>query len=243
MNVVIWRVDCNDNRRQGISVISAENLLIEDCLLRNTDGTDPRAGIDFEPNDPNDSLINCVLRRCIAGNNAGTGYQICPQFLSSRSKPMSIYLENCVSRNNKQHPVHLCSAPKDPPGGLLRMTHLVSANDGMAGLSVKFNPCDAVRIEMDDSVIRDAAQKDSFFPPVYLQGIGSNTRPVGNIHFKNVTIQDDLDRPFIKIRDGKGTTPRDITGSIILERKGHKETITVDDAWLKAISHSHSGRL
>ena len=103
VNVVIRRVDCNDNHRQGISIISAEDLLIEDCLLRNTDGTDPKAGIDFEPNDPSDSLVNCVLRGCIAENNAGTGFQICPQSLSSRSKPISIYLKNCVSRNNKQH--------------------------------------------------------------------------------------------------------------------------------------------
>jgi hypothetical protein len=237
VNVVIRRVDCNGNHRQGISVISAENLLIEDCLLRNTDGTDPKAGIDFEPNDPSESLVNCVLRRCVAENNAGTGYQICPQFMNSHSRPISISLKNCISRNNKQHAVHLCSAPKDPPKGLLRIAHLVSENDGMAGISVQFNPWDAVRIEMEDSVIRDAAQKDAFFPPIYLQGIGSDTRPVGNIHFRNVTIKDDLDRPFIKIRDGKETTPRDITGSIILERKGHKETITVDEAWLKAISH------
>src|SRR5690606_2640757 len=32
--VTIRRVDCNENHRQGISVISAEDLLIEDCQLR-----------------------------------------------------------------------------------------------------------------------------------------------------------------------------------------------------------------
>jgi len=243
VNVVIRRVDCNDNHRQGISIISAEDLLIEDCLLRNTDGTDPKAGIDFEPNDPSDSLVNCVLRGCIAENNAGTGFQICPQSLSSRSKPISIYLKNCVSRNNKQHAVHLCSNPKDPVKGLLRITHLVSANDGMAGLSVQFNPCDAVQIEMQDSDIRDASQKDTSFPPIYLQGIDSDTRPVGNIHFRNVTIEDDLDRPFIKIRrDGKAPLPRNITGRIILEHKGHKEAITLNEVWLTKFSQLHSAK-
>lgn len=134
-NVVIRRVDCNDNHRQGISVISAENLLIEDCLLRNTNGTAPQAGIDFEPNHWADVLVDCVVRRCLAEHNSGTGYQVCPQYLSHRSKPMTITLQDCVSRNNKQHGIHLCTAQKDAPGGLLRIIGFVSENDAMAGLS------------------------------------------------------------------------------------------------------------
>src|ERR1039458_585216 len=38
-----------DNHRQGLSVISVENLLVENCLFANTWGTAPEAGIDLEP--------------------------------------------------------------------------------------------------------------------------------------------------------------------------------------------------
>ncbi|MCW5554211.1 MAG: right-handed parallel beta-helix repeat-containing protein [Verrucomicrobiae bacterium] len=231
-DVVIRRVDCNENHRQGISVISAENLLIEDCRLRNTSGTAPQAGIDFEPNSPTDSLINCVLRRCVAENNAGTGFQICPQTMTGSSKPISIHLDRCVSRSNTQHAIHLCSTQQDPPGGRLRITRFVSENDGMAGLSVQFNPYDAVRIEMENSVLRDSARHDAFFPPIYVQGLGLESRPAGNLHFKGVTIKDDVDRPFLRHRDKTGIGVKDITGDIVLERNGRKETITVDDAWL-----------
>ena len=103
--VKIRRVDCNANHRQGISVISAEDLLIEDCRLRNTDGTAPQAGIDFEPNHPMDSLLRCMVRRCTAEHNAGTGFQICPQFLTNRSTPFSIHVDQCVSRGNQQHAI------------------------------------------------------------------------------------------------------------------------------------------
>jgi len=127
--VTIRRVDCNANHRQGISVISAEDLLIEDCRLRRTDGTAPQAGIDFEPNHPADSLVNCVVRRCTAEFNAGTGYQICPQYLNSSSKPISIHLDQCVSRGNRQHAIHLCSAPKNPPLGRLRITRFLAEED------------------------------------------------------------------------------------------------------------------
>jgi polygalacturonase len=57
-DVTIRDVECVDNHRQGISVISAENLLIENCLFAKTDGTAPQAGIDLEPNGPDERLVN-----------------------------------------------------------------------------------------------------------------------------------------------------------------------------------------
>lgn len=233
--VTIRRVDCNANHRQGISVISAEDLLIEDCRLRHTDGTAPQAGIDFEPNHPEDSLVRCVMRRCVAESNTGTGFQICPQYLTSQSTPISIHLDQCVSRGNGQHAIHLCGNPEDPPVGRLRITGFLAENDGMAGLSVQFNPFDAVRIDLEDATFRDCALAEPFFPPLYVEGIGVEGRPAGNIHFTNLTVEDDADRPILKIRDREENETREITGEIILERNGQRETIVVDDAWLEAM--------
>ncbi len=233
--VTIRRVDCNANHRQGISVISAEDLLIEDCRLRQTEGTAPQAGIDFEPNHPEDSLVRCVMRRCVAESNAGTGFQICPQFLTSQSTPISIHLDQCVSRGNQQHAIHLCSNPGDPPVGRLRITEFLAEDDGMAGLSVQFNPFDAVRIDLEDATFRDCALAEPFFPPLYVEGIGVEGRPAGNLHFKNLTVKDDGDGPILEIRDREENETKGITGEIILERNGQRETIVVDDAWLEAM--------
>ena len=233
--VTIRRVDCNANHRQGISVISAEDLLIEDCRLRHTDGTAPKAGIDFEPNSPKDSLVRCVLRRCIAQSNAGTGFQICPQYLTSQSTPISIHLDQCVSRGNQQHAIHLCSNPQDPPVGRLRITGFLAENDAMAGLSVQFNPCDAVRIELEDSILRGCALEDPFFPPLYVQGLDAPGRPAGNLHFKNLTVEDDRDRPILKIRARNGNGIKAVTGNILLKRDGQSQSIVIDDAWLETM--------
>jgi hypothetical protein len=73
-DVVIKNVGCVNNYRQGISVISARNLLIEDCVLKDTWGTAPEAGIDFEPNSPAEELVNCVMRNCVSENNRGDAY-------------------------------------------------------------------------------------------------------------------------------------------------------------------------
>jgi len=233
-DVLIRGVDCNANNRQGISVISAENLLIDDCLLRNTAGTAPQAGIDFEPNDPADVLLNCIVRNCTSSGNAGTGYQICPQSLTSRSKPLSIVLDDCVSRGNAQHAVHLVSAAKDPPAGHLLITHFLADRDAMAGLAVQFNPCDAIRIDLDDVTFRDCAKADTFFAPLYVQGTDFPDRPAGNIHFNHVTVKDEVDRPPLFIRGRKGSRPaevtRDLTGQIILQRHGQEQTLQPLDA-------------
>ena len=235
-NVVIRRVDCNGNHRQGISVISAQDLLIEDCLLRNTSGTAPQAGIDFEPNAPGESLVRCVVRNCVAENNAGTGYQICPQTMNSSSPLISIDIENCVSRGNTQHGIHLCSAPKNAPRGLLRISRFTSDRDRMAGLSVQFNPWDGVRIEMKDSELRDCARDDAFFPPIYVQGSGADRGPAGNIHFTRVTVRDDVDRPFFRIRVNSESGVKAITGEITLKRRGATEAIKLDEARLREFS-------
>jgi hypothetical protein len=89
---------------------------------------------------------------------------------------------------------------------------------------VQFNPYDAMNVQMERVTIRDAALKDTFFPPIYIQGIGSKTRPAGGIHFDRVTIEDNVERPFLRVRDPGS---RDITGQIILYRNGERRAVTL----------------
>jgi hypothetical protein len=86
-NIVIKDVICDRNYRQGISVINAENLLIDGCVLRNTGGTSPQAGIDFEPNDPAERLVNCVMRNCLIENNVGCALAIYAPLFDATTVP------------------------------------------------------------------------------------------------------------------------------------------------------------
>ena len=96
-DVVIRDVLCHDNHRQGISVITAENLLIENIVMRETHGTPPAAGIDFEPNHPEEVLKNCVMRNCLTVNNEGAGYTTWAGQLNRMSEPLDIRFENCTA--------------------------------------------------------------------------------------------------------------------------------------------------
>lgn len=100
LDVTVRDVVCDGNNRQGISVISAENLLIENCDLINTYGTAPGAGIDFEPNIPDDRLVNCRMRNCRIRNNAGPGIEVYTAKLTAESRPVSVLIENCETYGN-----------------------------------------------------------------------------------------------------------------------------------------------
>ena len=67
---------CIDNAyRNGISVISAKDLMIDNSVIVNTGGTSPQAGIDFEPNYSDEILENFTIRNSIFNANAGTGIE------------------------------------------------------------------------------------------------------------------------------------------------------------------------
>ena len=59
-DIVIRDCVSHDNHRQGISVTDVKNLLVENCVFSGTEGTGPSAGIDYEPDNPRQLLVNCV---------------------------------------------------------------------------------------------------------------------------------------------------------------------------------------
>lgn len=100
-NVTIRKVDCKGNNRQGISVISVDGLTLEDCVLRETYGTAPEAGIDFEPNRSVEQITNVVMRRVAALNNAGDGIVFYLPNLSESNHDLSFTIEDCVCARNR----------------------------------------------------------------------------------------------------------------------------------------------
>jgi len=75
MPVNITLVNCiaDNNRRQGLSIISANGVIIQNCTFKNTNGADPQAGIDLEPNCATDIINNVQILNCQIFNNARSG--------------------------------------------------------------------------------------------------------------------------------------------------------------------------
>lgn len=99
-NIIVKNLYLTHNYRQGISVISAIDLLIENCVIYGTKGTAPQAGIDFEPNKQYQELVNCIVRNCIIQKNRGPGIEVYLIKYDSESIPINITIENCISNRN-----------------------------------------------------------------------------------------------------------------------------------------------
>jgi len=75
-NILIENVYLDNNRRQGITVISAKNLTIKNSIITNTNGTNPYSGINFEPNFNTEFMTNVVVQNVQTMNNEGYGIYI-----------------------------------------------------------------------------------------------------------------------------------------------------------------------
>ena len=76
VDVALCSVSAIFNRRQGLSIIDANRLLVTDSLFRDTRGTRPSAGIDFEPDKPSQTIKNVRIERSKFIDNAGGGIMI-----------------------------------------------------------------------------------------------------------------------------------------------------------------------
>jgi hypothetical protein len=64
------------NRRQGISIISGNRILVTRSEFRDTQGTAPSAGIDLEPNKHDQTVRDVEIERSKFVNNVGGGISI-----------------------------------------------------------------------------------------------------------------------------------------------------------------------
>ena len=124
-NILLKDLWCDNNYRQGISVVSAQHLRVENCWFTNTSGTAPQAGVDLEPNQPFERLIDVVFDKCRFTGNAGNGIKVIPFYLDSTSLPVDITFNNCYISNNGTNHYQIA---------------LRSDNSGIAG-NVYFNNC------------------------------------------------------------------------------------------------------
>jgi len=219
-DVTIRDVECVDNHRQGVSVISAENLLIENCLFAETDGTAPQAGIDLEPNGSDERLVDCVIRNCLADDNTGAGILVYLGGMSSDSErpaPVSILFEDCLVLGGKSDGVHVAGIRDGGPDGEIEFRNCTIENTGRAGIAVNGKSADRAALRFVNcnlkNVFTSGADPNC---PIYLGVGGSDKIAVsGGITFDNCYLWDTLERPPVFVHAYRTDhTLRGVTGEI-----------------------------
>jgi hypothetical protein len=97
-NIVIKGCRAENNRRQGLSIISARRAYILDCEFVRTRGTAPQFGVDLEPDWSYEVLDQIVLLRPQTMHNEGGGIMILLEHLDASSTPIDITIVDHFSQ-------------------------------------------------------------------------------------------------------------------------------------------------
>jgi len=215
-NVLIRDCICDNNYRQGISVTSVDKLLIENCVLKNTVGTSPSAGIDLEPNHGGNMLVNVVISNCISEGNAGSGFIASISRLKAESRKVSVLFVNCYARN--------CAAPglrvravneENRPRGLIEFKNCVSEGITYAGISALWEKSSAIKLRFSDCKLRNVGRRSSEVAIYLALKRKKAVSQTGGVEFVNCYVYDDKSRPFLRITDAEaGEGVYDVKGNI-----------------------------
>lgn len=227
-DILIRDVICDRNYRQGISVINAENLLIENTVMQYTGGTAPQAGIDFEPNRPGERLVNCVMRNCTTRGNRSNGFVLYLRPMDATSRPISVRLENCTSVDDGAGGFGFITGNRGSAAvrGAMVFERCVARRSASAGFLISDNPTHGCAVTVKDCVVENAATGSPMQAPIMFMSRSGAADPVGNVTFKNVLVRDRTDRAPMQYVDGGGGVPLGgISGELIVQQKGGRETI------------------
>lgn len=212
-NVLIRDCVLDDNRRQGISVISAQDLVIEHCIFRDigvTSGTDPKAGIDFEPDQPSQRIVRCTVRdSSFSGSDASnyaSGIHIALLYLDATSQPVSIDIERCHITSTRNEGVGLrISGPRDDDGPLtvLKVSDCFIENTRGIGLLI-ISGRNLTTTTINRTVLQNTYTNTSSWggAPIYLEAQDPSFTSYGNITFNDCLVVDDRPRPFLRSYEG-----------------------------------------
>jgi hypothetical protein len=236
-DIVIRDVICDRNYRQGISVISARRLLIENCVVRNTGGTDPAAGIDLEPNGPSEELVDCLLRNCLAENNEGDAYLVYLPNLHASSAPISIRLENCRARNGNRNDFGLVAnnSTEETVQGLIEVVGCRFSGARSSAVRIRGKAAAGALVRFESCVVDTPAATDASAVPVVIQSRVGDRRQLGGVDLGDLVVNDPLDRPFLDYEDWSGAAGLvNVTGTLRVQGRAGETVHELTDAWLDA---------
>ena len=209
-NVVLKDVKCVRNYRQGLSVISVNGLLCDNCDFSETAGTPPESGIDFEPNRPREELQNIVVRNCRFENNKGRGFEFYLGNLNSHSAPVTARFENCVTRGNVNGFAYLQRRSKFndlPEGGKVELSGCTFERSSHAGVQIIDKPAASAEIAFSNCRLVDCCTVSTNGPDVRILTRLWDTPPVSGVDFSGLEICQPFPRQKFSEQETDWTAP------------------------------------
>lgn len=214
-------VVCENNYRQGISVISVDGLFVEDSQFNNTWGTPPSSGVDLEPDSARELMKNVVFRNCSFKDNYGDGIEIFLANLRTNPQPVSILFDRCKITSKRGPGIRVTRISDDGPEGLIEFRNCNVEGTEAYGIKVRDVSADRAKVRFVECVVRDAARDRQYadiWSPVALEASQSDRQKrFGGIEFVNCVVEDNKPRPAVLAKAETGVF--DVTGEITVRSR------------------------
>lgn len=232
-NVLVEDMNFDANYRLGMAVISVEDLMMRRCKFNNTKGTGPDGGIDFEPNYPEQRLVNCVVEDSEFENNFAGGFDVYLVFMNKTSIPVSITLKNSRFKGNLQGVISTISKEVDKAvDGTIEIANCQFDNNGITlnpparGVRHIVKDCTFDYVTNQASVPHGGSPKS----PLVIKGdVHSKEVLLGNVSFANNLLRIKPEMAPIEVTFQTNMNLEDtITGALTVEKNGRRSTFDID---------------
>jgi len=220
-DIHIRDVVCDNNYRQGISIISVDGLLVENSVFSNTWGTPPSSGVDIEPDSPQERVRDVVFRNCSFLDNYGDGIEVFLANMRAESGDVQVLFDNCRVASRRGSGVRVAKVRDDGPGGLIEFRDCTIENTEGYGIKVQDKSAGGARVRFVNCRLRNVARNRAYrgaWAPIWIHLFKTDiTSRLGGIDFVRCLVEDDRARPVITVEDAEGDHGLfDVTGSILV---------------------------
>lgn len=240
-DIIIQDIQSIGNHRQGLSIESAKNLLVDNCSFRDTSGTAPADGIDLEPFGVKGRVLdNIVIRNCELLRNEGGALTVNQGKMDIVSAPeVNVLFENCRFADSKQNLVWI-TVIYDNPNGLIEFKDCLIENCDESGIWVSHKSSKGTKVKFTDCTLKNVAKswqntedkgyddyekadpnnwKGKQIWPIYIYSAHNEVaKTLGGVEFNNVYIEDNFNRPvLVFMENGTNYGIEDVSGIIYVD--------------------------
>lgn len=184
----------DNNRRQGLSIVSGRDVSIKRCRFSNSNGTAPSDGIDIEPNGPSDQLNAITIEDSSTFGNAGNGLAIDVKNLDRSSAKVSVIVLHHNSALNGESGYFLTNQKNGKPGALgdIVIERSTSTLDGQYGAVASFYETTGPSVSFRSLTVVNSNRLRSTYDnsAIAVKRGGGGVGTIGNVSFVNAAIID-----------------------------------------------------
>jgi hypothetical protein len=216
-NVTVTGISCNKSGGDGVYVSAATTVTIGNCIFdsnfrdggsiigklnhihitgnhfTNTNGTAPQAGVDVEPNNPGDFLLDVNFTDNTMSNNAGDGFAVSLWTLDNTSQPVGVTATRNHSDHNGRYGYMANNNNSRNAPGAITFNDCTTDQSGSDGANARFYAANGASLTFNNLTVinphhngPDPSYGDSAAVGI-IRGGGASV-PEGNVHYRNVNV-------------------------------------------------------